>query len=148
MLRRMKRMLFVFAMTAAAFGCKKSSSGDAAKPTPAAGSAAEAVPAEAPPAEPTPEAKPAEPAPPPTPKKATATLAPASKSKVKGTIEFTEVEGGVGVVANLQGLTPGDHGYHVHEKGDCSAPDAKTADGHFNPNNLQHGAPDAPEHHE
>jgi superoxide dismutase, Cu-Zn family len=151
MLRRMKRMVFVFAMSAAAFGCKKSSSGDAAKPTPPAGSAAvEGTPAEAPPpTEPAPEAKPAEPAPPPAaPKKATATLAPASKSKVKGTIEFTEIDGGVEVVANVEGLTPGDHGYHVHEKGDCSAPDAKSAGGHFNPNNHQHGAPDAAEHHE
>jgi Cu-Zn family superoxide dismutase len=97
-----------------------------------------------PPPEPTPP-----PAPPP-PKHATATMAATvkSKSKVKGTITFKEVDGGVEVTAELEGLKAGDHGYHVHEKGDCSAPDAASAGGHFNPNNHKHGGPEADEHHE
>jgi Cu-Zn family superoxide dismutase len=101
------------------------------------------------PAEPEPAPAP-EPAPPPEPKQAIATLAPTTKtkSKVKGTIAFKEVEGGVEVTASVEGLTPGDHAYHVHEKGDCSAPDASSAGGHFNPNNHKHGAPDATERHE
>lgn len=79
---------------------------------------------------------------------ATATLAPASGSSVSGTIQFREVDGGVEVTANVEGLTPGDHGWHVHEKGDCSAPDATSAGGHFNPGGHPHGAPDADHRHE
>ncbi len=67
---------------------------------------------------------------------------------VTGTILFDEVTGGVKVTAHVEGLTPGDHGFHIHEKGDCSAPDATSAGGHFNPGGHKHGAPDAGEHHE
>ncbi|CAN5912060.1 hypothetical protein BH11MYX3_BH11MYX3_26090 [soil metagenome] len=132
----MKRILFSIALTVAATAC-------GSKPKPAA------KPMPAPVAEPAP--APVEPAPappPPAPKQAKAELAPASKSKVKGTIEFKEVDDGVEVTANIEGLKAGDHAYHVHEKGDCSAPDAASAGGHFNPNSHKHGAPDAEEHHE
>ena len=91
--------------------------------------------------------KPAEPPAPPSPKHATATMAPTKKFKASGTITFKEVEGGVEVTANLEGLKPGEHGFHIHEKGDCSAPDAKSAGGHFNPGGHKHGGPDADEHH-
>jgi Cu-Zn family superoxide dismutase len=67
---------------------------------------------------------------------------------VTGTVEFVAQEGGVLVTAHLEGLTPGDHGFHIHEKGDCSAPDGASAGGHFNPSSHKHGAPDAAEHHE
>lgn len=102
------------------------------------------------PAEPAEAAKPAEPAKPAAPTEASATLAPTTKtkSKVTGTITFKEVEGGVEVTANVEGLTPGKHGYHVHETGDCSAPDASSAGGHFNPSSHKHGGPEAAEHHE
>ena len=83
-----------------------------------------------------------------TARSAVATLAPASGSNVRGTIQFREVDGGVEVTANVEGLTPGDHGWHVHEKGDCSAPDATSAGGHFNPSGHPHGAPDAAQRHE
>ncbi len=130
----MKRTLFAIALTVAAAACG-SKSKPAAKPEP------EKVVA--------PDPTPAPPAPaPPEPKVAKAELAPASKSKVKGTIDFKEVDGGVEVIATLEGLKPGDHAYHVHEKGDCSAPDAASAGGHFNPSSHKHGAPDAEEHHE
>jgi Cu-Zn family superoxide dismutase len=90
-----------------------------------------------------------EPAPPPAPKTATAKIAPTTKtkSKVSGTITFKEVDGGVEATATLEGLTPGDHAWHVHEKGDCSAPDGTSAGGHFNPENHKHGAPEADERH-
>ncbi len=52
------------------------------------------------------------------------------------------------VVADVTGLTPGKHGFHVHEFGDCSSPDGNSAGGHFNPTHKQHGAPDAVERHE
>ena len=60
---------------------------------------------------------------------------------------FKEVEGGVEVTANVEGLTPGDHAWHVHENGDCSAPDASSAGGHFNPGGHKHGAPEGEERH-
>jgi Cu-Zn family superoxide dismutase len=110
------------------------------------GSAAETPAVPEPPA--APEAK-EEPAPPPAPKTATAKLEATKKAKgkVTGTITFKEVDGGVEVTANIENLTPGEHAWHVHEKGDCSAPDAKSAGGHFNPENHAHGAPDAEAHH-
>jgi Cu-Zn family superoxide dismutase len=51
------------------------------------------------------------------------------------------------MTATLEGLPPGEHGFHVHENGDCSAPDASSAGGHFNPTQHPHGAPEAPERH-
>lgn len=98
---------------------------------------------------PAPPPEPPAPPPPPPPKHATATMAGTAKyKKVSGTVEFKEVDGGIEVTANLEGLAKGDHGFHIHEKGDCSAPDAMSAGGHFNPSNHKHGAPDAEEHHE
>ncbi|HKQ96541.1 MAG TPA: superoxide dismutase family protein, partial [Candidatus Polarisedimenticolia bacterium] len=61
-------------------------------------------------------------------------------------VVFTAGKDGVHVVADLTGLTPGEHGFHIHEKGDCSAPDGTSAGGHFNPGGHPHGAPGA-EHH-
>lgn len=58
-----------------------------------------------------------------------------------GTVSFTEVEGGVRVIGVFAGLSPGEHGFHVHEKGDCSAPDGTSAGGHFNPEGHEHGLP-------
>lgn len=75
--------------------------------------------------------------------KAVAELHPASGSKVAGMVTFTKVDGGVKIVADVTGLKPGEHGFHVHEFGDCSSPDATSAGGHFNPGHMQHGAPDA-----
>lgn len=67
---------------------------------------------------------------------------------VVGTVEFKETDGGVEITANLEGLKKGNHGFHIHEKGDCSAPDAKSAGGHFNPSGHKHGGPEGEEHHE
>jgi len=81
------------------------------------------------------------------PLKAIAVLHPAAGNNVTGTVTFTEVEDGVRVDAAITGLTPGKHGFHVHELGDCSAPDAGSAGGHFNPTNKPHGGADALERH-
>ncbi len=75
------------------------------------------------------------------PLKAIAVVYPAKDKTVKGIVTFTQTEKGVKVVAHLEGLTPGKHGFHVHEFGDCSAPDATSAGGHFNPTQMAHGAP-------
>ncbi|MGH8710246.1 MAG: superoxide dismutase family protein [Burkholderiales bacterium] len=78
---------------------------------------------------------------------ATANLQPTKGNKVSGTVTFTQKGNKVLVVANVNGLTPGLHGFHVHEKGDCSTADAMSAGGHFNPAGKPHGAPDSAEHH-
>ncbi|HXI85515.1 MAG TPA: superoxide dismutase family protein [Verrucomicrobiae bacterium] len=79
--------------------------------------------------------------------KAIAVLSPTKGSTVSGTVTFTKVDGGVKIVADVAGLTPGQHGFHIHEFGDCSAPDATSAGGHFNPHHMQHGGPDATMRH-
>ena len=78
---------------------------------------------------------------------AQATLAAASDSKVEGVVTFSMKGETVSVHAKISGLTPGDHGFHVHEKGDCSAPDATSAGGHFNPHTVDHGGPEVDVHH-
>lgn len=78
---------------------------------------------------------------------ATATLEPRSGSSVKGTVTFRAVADGVEVTAELEGLTPGEHAWHVHANGDCSAPDGKSAGDHFNPTGQPHGGPDADARH-
>jgi Cu-Zn family superoxide dismutase len=80
--------------------------------------------------------------------KASATLEPKSNSKVTGTVTFTKVGDDVQVVADIQNLTPGKHGFHIHDKGDCSAPDAASAGPHFNPTMKHHGGPMTLDHHE
>ena len=72
---------------------------------------------------------------------ARAELNPASGSAVRGVVDFYETAKGVRVVATVSGLTPGLHGFHIHEKGDCSAPDATSAGPHFNPGGMKHGGP-------
>jgi superoxide dismutase, Cu-Zn family len=79
--------------------------------------------------------------------KATAQLEPKSGTKVTGTVTFTKVGDEVQVIADIQNLTPGKHGFHIHEKGDCSAPDAASAGAHFNPTMKHHGGPNTVEHH-
>ena len=81
------------------------------------------------------------------PTKANAVLQAASGSPVAGTVTFTKTADGVQVVADITGLTPGKHGFHIHEFGDCSAADASSAGSHFNPMKKPHGAPDAAERH-
>ena len=80
--------------------------------------------------------------------KAIAVLHPASNSQVMGTITFTKTGDGMKVVADVTGLTPGKHGFHIHEFGDCSAPDATSAGGHFNPTNNPHAGHDVEKRHE
>lgn len=68
--------------------------------------------------------------------------------QVLGYVWFTRVEDGVKVQVKLHGLTPNStHGFHVHELGDVSAPDATSAGGHFSPEGHPHGSPDADKHH-
>lgn len=87
---------------------------------------------------------------------ATAKMEPRSDSLVSGTVTFTErlttIDGKpafrLDLRYDLSGLTPGEtRGFHVHDVGDCSAPDASSAGGHFNPGGHEHGAMDHPMSH-
>lgn len=79
--------------------------------------------------------------------KAIAKLSPTEGNQVEGTVIFEAMEGGIHVSAKVTGLTPGNHGFHIHENGDCSAPDGTSAGGHFNPAGVDHGGPDGEPHH-
>ena len=80
--------------------------------------------------------------------RATANLQPTKGSKAAGTADFRQVGTKVRVVANVTGLTPGrEHGFHVHEAGDCSSGDGMSAKGHFNPQGKPHGHPQSGERH-
>lgn len=73
--------------------------------------------------------------------KAVAVLIPTKGSSVAGVITFTETPKGTRVQGEVSGLTPGKHGFHVHEYGDASSPDGKAAGSHFNPKKHEHGDP-------
>lgn len=78
---------------------------------------------------------------------ATATLASTSGSTAQGTVHFVQrADGSVEVTADLTGVPPGVHGFHVHEKGDCGD-NGMAAGGHFNPMAVAHGAPNEDPHH-
>lgn len=79
---------------------------------------------------------------------ATVTLAPTAGKTAQGALKFEPADGGVKVSGSLSGLKPGaEHGFHVHEKGDCSAPDASSAGGHLNPDQQPHGNSAQGPHH-
>ncbi|MYN41555.1 superoxide dismutase family protein [Duganella sp. FT109W] len=74
-------------------------------------------------------------------------LKPTAGSAASGSVRFTQQGDQLRIDADLAGLAPGVHGFHLHEKGDCSAPDGTSAGGHFNPGNHQHGGPQTTAHH-
>jgi Cu-Zn family superoxide dismutase len=78
---------------------------------------------------------------------AVAVLDATAGNSAKGTIGFEQRGDKVFVDAKVSGLAPGTHGFHVHEKGDCSAADGMSAGGHFNPTAKPHGNPASADHH-
>jgi Cu-Zn family superoxide dismutase len=75
-------------------------------------------------------------------------LAPTQGNTVTGSLSLSAEENGVRLSGVVQGLKPnGEFGFHIHEKGDCSAPDASSAGGHFNPHNAEHGNPESDARH-
>ena len=82
------------------------------------------------------------------PKQAIVALNPTEGSKCHGIVRFTEQGTSVKVVADIQGLTPGQkHAMHIHQFGDCSTPDAMSAGGHYNPEGHEHGLPEKDNRH-
>lgn len=78
---------------------------------------------------------------------AVAVLSPTQGNSASGTATFVERSGKLIVDGRFKGLTPGQHGIHIHEKGDCNAADAMSAGGHFNPTSEPHGALDSAKRH-
>lgn len=129
------RRLMLVAIPLLAIGCAKS-------PEPAAPAAAtqkahpETAAVSAPPAE-----KAATPS-------AEVVLASTEGNTATGNLTLSNSEKGVLISGDLSGLVAGsEHGFHIHENGDCSAPDASSAGGHFNPHGAQHGKPGSEMHH-
>lgn len=81
------------------------------------------------------------------PENGVAILVSKSGSDVTGTIELTQAEGFVHVTGTVNGLTPGTHGFHIHQFGDLRDPNGQSAGGHYNPADVMHGGPESPEHH-
>ena len=127
----MKRVLFGLTIGAAAVlaaGCANTARSPSAAPTASAAMAAPAAPGAT---------------------RAAAPLTAKSGTNTGGRVTFEQQSGGgVMVVVAVTGLPPGTtHGFHVHEKGDCLAPDAMSAGGHFNPGGKPHGQMSMPDHH-
>lgn len=74
-------------------------------------------------------------------------LAPASGSKVQGKLTLVQHEGSLHLTGEVSGLTPGLHGFHIHEFGDLSSADGTAAGPHFNPEGHEHGGPDQAHRH-
>ena len=79
--------------------------------------------------------------------KAVVILKPTQGNTANGVVWFTKVVGGVKVEGHFKGLPEGAHGFHIHQFGDCSAGNGKSAGGHFNPDGNEHGSPKAAVRH-
>lgn len=71
--------------------------------------------------------------------KAVCMLNSTNGNNVTGTISFVSTDKGVKIIGDIQGLTKGKHGIHIHEFGDCTSADGSSAGGHFNPTGKSHG---------
>ena len=84
--------------------------------------------------------------------RAVAVVNPTKGSKVRGRLEFVHKMGVnpevLQISGEISGLEPNSvHGFHIHETGNCSGPNAESAGGHFNPKNMPHGGPFSSKHH-
>lgn len=73
--------------------------------------------------------------------KAVCVLTPTEGNNVKGKVTFTQTDTGLLIVADVEGLSEGKHGFHIHEFGDISKSDGTSAGGHFNPEHKDHAGP-------
>ena len=80
-------------------------------------------------------------------RRATASLDPRSGSVMTGHADFVERGRGVEISVTVAGATPGRHGIHIHQVGDCSDEKAERAGGHWNPDDHPHAGPVAPRRH-
>lgn len=83
----------------------------------------------------------------PLPTRGVAVLHPSEGSKVRGVILLDQHNDGLHIHGKVVGLTPGKHGFHIHEFGDLRDPKGESAGGHFDPHGHKHGGPGSEEHH-
>lgn len=81
------------------------------------------------------------------PKQAVVVLHATEGNSATGTIKLMQEDEGVRLKGEVQGLSPGKHGFHIHEFGDLRAEDGQSAGGHFAPEGKKHGGPEDAEHH-
>lgn len=74
-------------------------------------------------------------------------LRPTQGEKASGTLMLKQVGDAVHITGKISNLTPGKHGFHIHQYGDLRAPDGSSAGGHYSPEGHDHGAPEDPKHH-
>ncbi|KAF6203879.1 hypothetical protein GE061_002214 [Apolygus lucorum] len=65
---------------------------------------------------------------------------------VVGNVTFTQEGGSVRLEGTVENLKPGEHGFHIHEKGDLTSGCTSTG-GHYNPYSKNHGGPHDKERH-
>ena len=79
---------------------------------------------------------------------AIAYINPTQGNSASGTVKFLRKTRSVQIIADIKGLTPNSkHAFHIHEFGDCSSTDGKSAGGHYNPTAVNHSGPDNAERH-
>jgi Cu-Zn family superoxide dismutase len=78
---------------------------------------------------------------------AIADLNPTQGHNGSGRITFTKLDNGIKITGEVSGLSPGMHGIHIHEFGDCSDAEAKSAGDHFNPDQMPHAGPEDVQRH-
>jgi Cu-Zn family superoxide dismutase len=78
---------------------------------------------------------------------AVAVVIPTKGNMARGVVKFTEQSDGIAISTKIIGLTPGEHGFHIHEFGNCACDDAVCTGDHFNPTNQPHGGPDSAQRH-
>lgn len=81
------------------------------------------------------------------PTEAVAVLTPTKGHEAQGIILLQQFDDHVRIVGKIKGLSPGKHGFHIHQYGDLRAADGKSAGGHYNPAGHKHGAPGDAAHH-
>jgi Cu-Zn family superoxide dismutase len=84
---------------------------------------------------------------PPLPTKAVCVLVPTKGNDVRGTITLNESKSGTEIAGEVRGLTPGKHGFHIHEFGDLRSDDGAAAGAHYDPHGHKHGGLDDKERH-
>lgn len=80
------------------------------------------------------------------PKLGIAVMVPTEGNKTRGTLRLTQIGKDLKITGKIRNLTPGEHGFHIHEFGDRRSKDGTSAGGHFNPHGHEHGAPGEKSH--
>ena len=75
-----------------------------------------------------------------------AVIIPTKGNKVRGTLKLVQKGDQIKITGRINNLTPGEHGFHIHEFGDQRGGDGKSTGGHYNPSGHDHGAPGAHSH--